>query len=156
MCGQGLFVNVWLVRMFCHIGSQANTAEISSHMIWQSYRKMYHWQSEHECAICMMVLRHILAVLCEMFSVNTCHDRCIGRGGPIAWPPHPTPDLDPLDFYPREHRRILVLTMKRHFTIALWMPVRLSATTPTSLHRSITRLVEVCIESDRGNFEHLL
>jgi hypothetical protein len=29
----------------------------------------------------------------------------------------------------------LLLTTKRHFTIALWMPVRLSAATPASLHR---------------------
>jgi hypothetical protein len=28
------------------------------------------WQSEHECGTCMMVLRHILAVLCEMFSIT--------------------------------------------------------------------------------------
>jgi hypothetical protein len=39
-------------------------------MIFQSYRKMYQWQSQHECGTCMMVLRHILAVLCEMFSVT--------------------------------------------------------------------------------------
>jgi hypothetical protein len=56
--------------MFCHIGLQATTTEISSYMICQSYQKMYHWQSEHECGTCMMVLWHILAVLCEMFSVT--------------------------------------------------------------------------------------
>jgi hypothetical protein len=28
---------------------------------------------------------------------NTHHDRWIGRGGPTAWPPHSTPDLNPLD-----------------------------------------------------------
>jgi hypothetical protein len=32
--------------------------------------QVYHWQSEHECDICMMLLRHILVVLCEMFSVT--------------------------------------------------------------------------------------
>jgi hypothetical protein len=41
-----------------------------SFMIWQSYWKLYHCQSEHECGTCMMVLRHILAALCEMFSVT--------------------------------------------------------------------------------------
>jgi hypothetical protein len=56
--------------MFYHIDLQATTTEISSHMISQSYWKMYHWQSDHEWGICMMVLRHILAALCEMFSVT--------------------------------------------------------------------------------------
>jgi hypothetical protein len=56
--------------MFCHIGLQATTAEISSHMICQSYWKMYHWQSEPECGTCMMVPRRILAVLCEMFTIT--------------------------------------------------------------------------------------
>jgi hypothetical protein len=31
---------------------------------------MYHCVSEHECGAYMMVLRHILAVLCEMFSIT--------------------------------------------------------------------------------------
>jgi hypothetical protein len=56
--------------MFCHIDLQATTADISSCMVCQSYWKMDHWQSEHECGKCMMVPRHILAVLCEMFSVT--------------------------------------------------------------------------------------
>jgi hypothetical protein len=37
----------------------------------QSYWKVYHSQSEHECGTCMMVLLHILVVLCEMFSVTS-------------------------------------------------------------------------------------
>jgi hypothetical protein len=63
----------------------------SSYMICQSYWKMYHWQSEHECGTCMMVLRHILAVLCEMFSVT-----CIMSEGQVEEDPlrglqdHPT------------------------------------------------------------------
>jgi hypothetical protein len=46
--------------------------------------------AQHECGTCMMVLRHILAVLCEMFSVTPVmsHDGGIGTGGPTAWPPH--------------------------------------------------------------------
>jgi hypothetical protein len=56
--------------MFCHIGLQAVTTEISSDMICQSYCKMYHWHSGHECGTCVMVLRHILAVLCEMLSIT--------------------------------------------------------------------------------------
>jgi hypothetical protein len=40
-------------------------------MICERYRKMYHRQLEHECGSCMMVLRHVLAVLCEMLSVTS-------------------------------------------------------------------------------------
>jgi hypothetical protein len=32
--------------------------------------KTYHWQSKHKCGTFMIVLWHILAVLCEMFSVT--------------------------------------------------------------------------------------
>jgi hypothetical protein len=39
-------------------------------MICQSYWKVWHWYSEYECGICMVVLRHILAVLCEMFAIT--------------------------------------------------------------------------------------
>jgi hypothetical protein len=77
----------WYVCMFCHVGLQATTTKISSYMIHQSYQKMYHWKSEHKCGICMMVLQHILATTCKMFSVT-----------PTAWPPS-LPDLNPLDFY---------------------------------------------------------
>jgi hypothetical protein len=55
---------------FVNNGLQATITEISSYMICQSYWKMYHWQSEPECGTCMMVLRHILAALCEMFSIS--------------------------------------------------------------------------------------
>jgi hypothetical protein len=60
---------------------------------------------------------------------NTCHDRWIGRGGPTAWPKR-SPDLNPLDFYLKPLCTQLLLTTKKHVTIALWLPVSLSATTP--------------------------
>jgi hypothetical protein len=66
---------------------------------------------------------------------STYHDRRIGRGGPTAWPPRSTPNLNPLDFYLWKHIKPLcmqfLLTTRRHF-IALWTPVRLSATPPAS------------------------
>jgi hypothetical protein len=66
---------------------------------------------------------------------NTYHDRGTGRGGPTAWPPR-SPDLNPLDCYLWGHLKTvcmqLLLTTKRHLTIALWLPVRLSATTRAS------------------------
>jgi hypothetical protein len=119
-------------------------------MICQSYWKMYHWQSPHECGACMMVL-------CAVRDVpsKTYHDCRIGRGGPTAWPPR-SPDLNSLDFYLWGHLKtlVLLLTTKRHFTVALWLPVRLSATTPASLNRwqlSVMRCAEACIKS-RGHF----
>jgi hypothetical protein len=60
----------WYTRMFCHVSLQATTTEISSYMIYQSYWKMCHWQSEHKYGTCMMVLWHVLAMLCEMFSIT--------------------------------------------------------------------------------------
>jgi hypothetical protein len=51
----------------------------------------------------MIVLRHIVAVLCEA----SYDDRGIGRGGPTAWPPR-SPDFNPLDFYVWVHRKALV------------------------------------------------
>jgi hypothetical protein len=57
-----MLVTIWSARKFRHIGLQATTAKISSYMVCYSYWKMYHWQSEHECGTCMMVLQHILPV----------------------------------------------------------------------------------------------
>jgi hypothetical protein len=65
---------------------------------------------------------------------NTYHNRCTGRGGPTAWPQR-SPVLNPSDFYMWVHLNPLYMqllfTTKRH--IALWMPVRLSATTLESM-----------------------
>jgi hypothetical protein len=76
---------------------------------------------------------------CAVWDVlnNTYHDRWIGRGGPIAWPPS-SPDLNPLDFHPWGHLKILVYAApvdnEEALTIALWVPVRISATTLASLN----------------------
>jgi hypothetical protein len=90
---------------------------------------MYHCQSEHECGTCMVLLRAVRDVLS-----NTCHARWMGRGRPTAWPPRSTPDLNPLDFYLWGHLRTLVCAAPVDNEEALWMPVRLSATAPESLH----------------------
>jgi hypothetical protein len=63
--------------------------------------RWYHWQSEHECGTCRLALRHILAVLCEVFSG-------LGRGGPTAWPPRSIPHLNPMGFHLWEHLTTLV------------------------------------------------
>jgi hypothetical protein len=77
----------------------------------------------------MMELRAVRDILS-----NTYHDRWIGTGGPTAWPPLSTPDLKFLDFYLWEHLRTLVCAAPVDNEEALWMPVRLSATAPESLH----------------------
>jgi hypothetical protein len=68
-------------------------------------------------------------------------DRWIGRGEPTAWSPR-WPDLNPLDFYLWEHLKTLVYAApvdnEDHLNIALWMPVRLSVTTPdAAVHNQI-------------------
>jgi hypothetical protein len=76
------------------------------------------------------VSRAVWHVLCNMY-----HDRWTGRGGPTAWLPRSMPNFNPLDFYLWGHLCMQVLlAMKRHLTIALWMPVRLSTTDPESLN----------------------
>jgi hypothetical protein len=56
--------------MFGLVYVKADITDISSHMIYHSCWKMYHWQSGHQYGTCMMVLRHIRAALCEVFSVT--------------------------------------------------------------------------------------
>jgi hypothetical protein len=100
--------------MFCHIGLQATTTQISSYKMCQSYW-MYHWQPEHECGTCMMVLRVVGDVLSNIMTDGQVHE-------------DPLHDL---------HDRIessgclpvgLLLTTKSHL---LRMPVRRHATAPT-------------------------
>jgi hypothetical protein len=67
---------------------------------------------------------------------NTHHARRIGRGGPTPWSPR-SPDFNPLDFYLWEHLkpRAYAAPDDNEETLhhLMWMLVRLSATTPTSL-----------------------
>jgi hypothetical protein len=73
---QQFIINVWIGgdcfvgQHICHISLQATTIKVSSYTNIQNYWKMYHWQSEHKCGRCMMVLHLILAVLCNMFSIK--------------------------------------------------------------------------------------
>jgi hypothetical protein len=52
----------------------------------------------------MIVLRHILAVLCEMFSITP----IVTEGGSILWPPRFSPHSNHLDFYLLGHHKTLV------------------------------------------------
>jgi hypothetical protein len=62
---------------------------------------------------------------------DTYHDRWAGTGGPSAWLPS-SPDLNPLDFFLWGHLNTFVYAAP--VDIALWMPVRLSATASASLN----------------------
>jgi hypothetical protein len=91
--------------------------------------------------------RAVRGVLCDTYQ-----GRWIGRGGPTAWPAC-SPDFNRPYVFVLRHLNTsvcvsewvsecasvrvcvqLLLTMKRHLTIALRMPVRLSATAPPSLN----------------------
>jgi hypothetical protein len=140
--------------MFRHTGLQATTTEISSHMIWQSYWKMYHWQSEHECGTCVRVLRAVRDVLSY-----TCHGRRVGRDGPTAWPPRSTPDLNLLDFYLCGHLNTLcmqlLLTTKHYLIVDACQTIRNCPGTFARMWRTVMRRVVACKESHGGYFEHL-
>jgi hypothetical protein len=64
----------------------------------QVLQKTNQWLTENTCSLCMMMPQYISAVLFEMVLNSSCHNRGIGRRGPISWPPS-SPYLNPLDFY---------------------------------------------------------
>jgi hypothetical protein len=78
---------------------------------------------------CMMALRHIVAELCEMFSISWPMDRyrrtyCMAST---------LTGLESSGFLPvGTPKKPCVCSSCWHFTIALWMPVRQSATAPPS------------------------
>jgi hypothetical protein len=72
---QQFSINVWAgIVGDClvgpHVVPHRHTGNRYQYMICQSCWKMYNWQPEHECGTCMMVLLHIVAALCEMFSIS--------------------------------------------------------------------------------------
>jgi hypothetical protein len=79
-------------------------------------------------------LPFILVVLVLDVLSKTYHAWWTGTGGPTAWPPR-SPGLIHLDFYLWEQLKPLVYAapVDNEETLALWAPVRLSATTPASL-----------------------
>jgi hypothetical protein len=109
-----------------------------------------------------MVLRHILAVLCEMSLSNTCYDRQTDTGGPIAWPAH-SPNLNPLGFYLWGHLRPLVYAAPvdneetlHHCMVDACQTIRNCPGIFERMLWSMMRRVESCIGSHGGYFEHLI
>jgi hypothetical protein len=134
--------------MLCHIGLQAITTEISSYTICQSYWKMYHSQSGHECGTCMMVLRAVRDVLS-----NTYHNRCIGRGGPTAWPPR-SPDLNPPVGTPESLMYAAPVDnggALHHRAVDASQSIRNCPSIFVRMRRSMMRRVEACIKSHEYN-----
>jgi hypothetical protein len=93
---------------------------------------------------------------------NVYHDRWIGRGGPTAWPPR-SPDLNPLDFYPWEHIKSLAYAAPVDNEETLCHRIAHACETICNnpsffehMWRPMMRLVEACIQSHGGHFEHLL
>jgi hypothetical protein len=144
--------------MFCRIGLQATTTEISSYMIRQSYWKMYHWQSEHECGTCMMVLRHILAVLCEMFSITP--SRPLDRYRRTHCMASMLARFESSELLPVGHLRVCSSCWQRRGTSSShWGCLSDCPQLPGILERmrrSMMGRVEACIESHGGHFEHLV
>jgi hypothetical protein len=160
MCEQGLLVNVWQARMFCHIGLQAPTTEISSHMMWQSYRKMYHWQSTNvvHAWLCSGTFSHAARDVLN----NTYHDRWIGRGGPTAWPTS-SPDLFPPVLYLWGSLKSLMYVVPddngetlHHRIVDACQTIRNCPGIFARMRRSMVRRVKACVESHGGHLEHVL
>jgi hypothetical protein len=117
----------------------------------QSYWKLYHWQSEHECGTRVMVLRAVRDVV-----RNTYHDRWTGRRGPTAWPPR-LPDLNPLDLYLWGHLDTLVYAAPVDNGETLHrQTIRNCPGIFARMWRPVMRRVEACTESHGGHYEHLI
>jgi hypothetical protein len=108
--------------------------------------------AEHGCGTCMMVFRAVRDVLS-----NTSHDRWIDTGGPTAWPPRSTPDLNPPDFYLWRHLNTLVYAAPvdnevtlHHRIVDACQTIRSYPGIFERMWQSLMRRVEACIESHAG------
>jgi hypothetical protein len=107
----------------------------------------------------MKVFRHILAVLCEMFSITY-----IVTDGQVvedtAWPPR-SPDFNPLDVYLWGHLRTLVYAapvdniQALHRIVNACQTIRNCPGIFARMRRTMMRRVEAWFESQGGHFEHL-
>jgi hypothetical protein len=90
------------------------------------------------------------------------HDRCIGRGGPTAWPQH-SPDLNPLDYYLWGHLKTLVHAAPvdneeacHHHIVDAFQAVSNYPGISEWMWRSMMGCVKMSTESYGGHFEQLL
>jgi hypothetical protein len=110
----------------------------------------------------IIVLRHILAVLWEMFWITPINDRWIGIGEPTAWPQR-SPDFNPMDSYLWGDLKSLVNAASvdneealHHRLVGVCQTIGNCPGIFARIRRSMMRRVEVCIESHGGHLEHLL
>ena len=101
--------------------------------------------------------RHVREYLNESFP-----DRCLGRGGPVAWPPR-SPDLTPLDYYLWGRMKTLVYDTKVDSRSALCHRIFAAAEhihnhpdNIASATQSLLMRAENCIATEGGHFEQLL
>jgi hypothetical protein len=136
MCGAGIVGNCLVGP---HVLPHRLTGSHYGDFLWHNLPKILEVvpPAEHECGTCVMVLRHILAVLCEIFSITAImtdgqvvEDAQHGLHSPHIW--------IPWIFTCRGHLQTLVYAapLENEETLhhRMWMPVRLSATTPASLN----------------------
>jgi hypothetical protein len=106
----------------------------------------------------MLVLRHILAVLCEV----SYHERGIDIRGSTAWPPR-SPDLNPLNFYSWGPLKAIVYaasidndeTLHRRIVDAR-QTIHNHSSIFQRMLRSMMGRVEACVEIHGRHSEHLL
>jgi hypothetical protein len=107
--------------------------------------------AEHECGTCMIVLRHILAVLREMFWITS----IVTDGQVEEVPLHGLFSIFTCgDIWNPVCMQLLLTTQT---VIALWMPVRLSATALASSYGCGGPWWDVsrrALKSHGGHFEH--
>lgn len=87
-------------------------------------------------------------------------NRWIGRGGFVSWPPR-SPDLTPLDFYLWGYVKDIVYTNRPTTPVDLKQRIRDAiANIPAVVLRSVIgnfqRRLELCLNENGGNIEHLL
>lgn len=93
--------------------------------------------------------------------LNTAFEsRWIGRGGYIQWPPR-SPDLTPLDFYLWGYVKDVVYKNRPTTALDLQRRIReaVANITPQVLRRVVgnfRRRIELCLQVNGGNIEHLL
>ncbi|XP_015437903.1 PREDICTED: uncharacterized protein LOC107193042 [Dufourea novaeangliae] len=91
---------------------------------------------------------------------NTFQDRCIGRGGPVAWPPR-SPDMTPLNFFlwgylNNEVYRYSVQTVEPVVARLQAAVATINISMLQRVQTNILRRAEACVAVTVGNFEHLL
>jgi hypothetical protein len=109
-----------LAPMYCELTSKCvSNATTSSYSCTTTSQSASLYLHDGAPAYSKFALRHVFS--------NTCHGRRSDTGGATAWFPRSS-DLNAPDCYLWEHLKFLcvrlLLTMERHFTITLWMPVK--------------------------------